>query len=83
MMKAIVKFYENCIRVLTETSKRDKKISMAIIEKMLSGPRDVIPRINSMKFILPSKPEHEVREEFDNLHQMIDQRFQDLLQSTQ
>ena len=32
MMKAIVKFYDNCIRIISETAKRDKKISMGYIE---------------------------------------------------
>jgi len=31
MMKAIVKFHENCIRVVTESSKSEKKINMASI----------------------------------------------------
>jgi hypothetical protein len=32
MMKAIVKFHENCIRVIESSSKSEKKISMGFIE---------------------------------------------------
>jgi hypothetical protein len=32
MMKAIVKFYENCIRVIESSAKSEKKISMGFIE---------------------------------------------------
>lgn len=32
MMKVIVRFYENCIRVILESSKNEKKISMGFIE---------------------------------------------------
>ena len=81
MMKAIVKFYDNCIRIITETAKRDKKVSMAFIEQTLSGPNDVITKINKMKFISPTLPEHEVRKQFDDLHALIDQRFHELMQN--
>jgi len=81
MMKAIVKFYDNCIRIITETAKRDKKISMAFIEQTLSGPQDVITKINKMKFISPTKDKHEVIKHFDDLHQQIDQRFHELMQN--
>ena len=80
MMKAIVKFYENCIRIISETAKRDKKISMGYIEQTLSGEKDVIGRINSMKFLPPTDPEHDTVAYFDDLHAQIDQRFQELYQ---
>ena len=79
MMKAIVKFYENCIKVISETSKRDKKISMGYIEQTLSGENDVIYKINNMKFIKPTTPEQEVNMYFDDLHDLIDRRFNELL----
>ena len=81
MMKSIVKFYENCQRIIAETAKRDKKISMAIIEQTLGGEQDVIGKINSMKFIKPTTPEHKVIEYFDDLHALIDQRFNELFQN--
>ena len=80
MMKAIVKFYENCIKVISETAKRDKKISMGYIEQTLSGEKDVIGKINNMKFILPTTPKQEVMDYFDELHDQIDRRFQELIQ---
>ena len=46
MMKSIVKFYENCIRVITDSSKSaaggKNKISMGLIEQSLGGEGDVI-----------------------------------------
>ena len=53
MMKAIVKFHENCQRVIQETSKREKKISMGYIEQALGGETDVIAGLNNMKFNMP------------------------------
>jgi len=78
MMKAIVKFHENCQRVIMETSKREKKISMGYIEQTLDGETDVIAGLNNMKFKLPSTPEHEMRKFFDDLHSQIDRRFQEM-----
>merc|ERR1711990_723613 len=37
MLKTIVKFHENCIRVLEATSRSEKKISMAFIEAQLGA----------------------------------------------
>lgn len=76
MMKAIVKFHENCIRVITDSAKAEKKISMGFIEQTM-GP-NIIDQINNMKFVKPDRPEHEVREFFDNLHEDIDNKFRDL-----
>jgi len=54
MMKAIVKFYENCIRLILDSTKADKKISMGYIEQTLS---DVVTELTRMKFKLPETPE--------------------------
>ena len=78
MMKAIVKFHENCQRVILETSKREKKISMGYIEQTLGGETDVISGLNNMKFKSPATPEHEMRKFFDDLHAQIDRRFQEM-----
>lgn len=78
MMKAIVKFHENCQRTISETSKREKKISMGYIEQTLGGDGDVMHGLNNMKFQLPSLPEHEMRKFFDDLHAQIDRRFAEM-----
>ena len=78
MMKAIVKFHENCQRIIAETSKREKKISMGYIEQTLGGEGDVIHGLNNMKFKLPTTPELQMRIFFDELHALIDRRFQEL-----
>ena len=54
---------------------------MGIIESTLGGKdseNDVIHGLENMKFKLPSAPEHEVRKHFDDLHQQIDRRFQEM-----
>merc|ERR1712228_17260 len=78
MMKAIVKFHENCQRIINETAKREKKISMGYIEQTLGGETDVIAGLNNMKFKLPTTPEHEMRKFFDDLHAQIDRRFAEM-----
>lgn len=79
MMKAIVKFYENSIRIITESQEKNaKKVTMGYIEQTLGGEDDVISKINNMKFKKPDLPEHQMRREFDEIHALIDQRFQDL-----
>ena len=57
MMKAIVLFYEGCIRVILDTAKRsEQKMSMAQIEMYLGRQENgnVMDRINSMKFLDPA-----------------------------
>jgi len=80
MMKAIVKFYDNCVRLVSSSAqdKGEKKITMGFIEQTLGGENDVIGKINNMKFVLPSTPEVEVRKFFDDLHAEIDTRFSQL-----
>jgi vacuolar-type H+-ATPase catalytic subunit A/Vma1 len=75
MMKAIVKFHENCIRLITDSARAEKKISMGYIEQTLG---DVVTELTRMKFKLPEAPEHETRKYFDNFHEQIDSRFRDL-----
>jgi len=76
MMKAIVKFHENCIRVLEATARSEKKISMAFIEAQLGN--DIIYELTQMKFQIPTRPEQEIRTYFDSLHENIDKKFTDL-----
>jgi V-type H+-transporting ATPase subunit A len=78
MMKIIVRFHENCIRIITESAKHEKKISMGFIEQTLGEKNGVIDRINVMKKILPTRPEQEVRKEFDNLLELMENKFRDM-----
>merc|ERR1712166_1649603 len=66
MMKAIVKFHENCIRVLEATARSEKKISMGFIEQQLGN--GIIFELSQMKFQNPTAPEQNIRTYFDNLH---------------
>ena len=74
-MKAIVKFHENSIRVIMDSSKAEKKMSMAYIELECA---DIIKKLIEMKKIKPTVPEHEVRKWFDDLHEQIDTTFSNL-----
>jgi len=78
MMRVIVRFYENCIRIITDSSKNEKKISMGFIEQTLSEPYGVMHQITHMKLISPTTPEHEVRKKFDDILEMIDSKFRDM-----
>jgi hypothetical protein len=56
MMKAIVKFHENCIRIIESSAKSEKKVSMGLIEQTLGS--DLIYELTQMKFQSPTAPEH-------------------------
>jgi V-type H+-transporting ATPase subunit A len=81
MMKAIVMFYEGCIRVILDSAKRsEQKLSMAQIEMYLGREEngDVMDRINSMKFFSPIMPKDEMKRKFDDLHNAITKAFNDI-----
>jgi hypothetical protein len=78
MMKVIVRFYESCIRIILDSSKHEKKISMGYIEQTLGEPNGVMHQITHMKLISPTTPEHEVRKKFDDILEMIDAKFRDM-----
>jgi len=81
MMKAIVMFYEGCIRVILDTQKRaEQKLSMAQIEMYLSREENgnVMDKINSMKFYSPTMPRDEMKREFDELHALITKAFNEI-----
>lgn len=85
-MKAIVMFYDGCIRVILDTAKRsDSKLSMAQIEMFLDREEngDIIDRINSMKFFSPIMPKDEMKRKFDDLHNAITKAFTDISTSRQ
>jgi len=70
MMKSIVKFHENCIRII-----EGKKLSMGYIE---TTQADLIYELTQMKFKNPLIPEAEMRKYFDDLHTQIDDKFREL-----
>ena len=59
MMKCIVTYYECCKKVLTESQKMEKKISMAVIEENFRTT--IIADLTQMKMYLPSLPENELK----------------------
>jgi len=70
MMKCIVKFYENCMKIITDSSKSEKKISMGFIEQTLKY--NVIDKLYNMKFLNPLTPKLEIRQYFDDIVTEID-----------
>lgn len=57
-MRCIVAYYDNCKKVLSESQKLEKKISMALIEETFGST--ILKELRSMKFILPSESEQEI-----------------------
>ena len=76
MKKAIVKFHENCLRIIESSAKSERKVSMGYIEQHLQT--SVIYELSQMKFKLPTIPEQEMRKYFDDFHETIDNKFRDL-----
>lgn len=76
MMKCIVKFYENCMKIITDSSKSEKKISMGYIEQTLKY--NVIDKLYNMKFLDPLTPKLEIRQYFDDIVTEIDMRFREM-----
>lgn len=77
MLKCIIVYYENCCKVLKESQKSEKKISMALIEEAFD--KDIILDIKKMKFIDPSLPEKEIVRQLNDLADKIENKFRNLL----
>ena len=77
MMKCIVTYYENCKKVLAESQKSEKKISMALIEEAFN--KTIIYRLKRMKNFHPGLPEKEMVKNLDDLADTIENEFRKLL----
>jgi V-type H+-transporting ATPase subunit A len=77
MMKCIVAYYENCKKVLAESQKTEKKISMALIEEAFAT--SIIRDVKEMKFIDPALPDKEIVRKLDDLAENIENEFRKLL----
>ena len=77
MMKCIVAYYENCKKVLIESQKSEKKISMALIEEAFNTT--IINDLKEMKFIDPASPEKQIIKKLDDLAELIENEFRKLL----
>ena len=77
MMKCIITYYENCRKVLSESQKSEKKISMALIEE--SFAKTVIKDLREMKFIDPVLPVLDISKQLDDLSDKIESEFRKLL----
>lgn len=77
MLKCIVVYYENCCKVLKESQKSEKKLSMALIEEAFD--KDIILDIKKMKFKDPAMPEKQMVQELNDLADKIENKFRALL----
>ena len=77
MMKCICAYYEQCKKVLLESQKSEKKISMAIIEEAFN--KTILNDIVSMKFIDPALPDKQIAKQLDDLAELIENEFRKLL----
>merc|ERR1719329_568360 len=77
MLKCIIVYYENCCKILKESQKSEKKISMALIEEAFD--KDIILDIKKMKFIDPALPEKEIVRQLNDLADKIENKFRNLL----
>lgn len=77
MLKCIVTYYENCKKVLLESQKSERKISMALIEEAFSTT--VINDLKEMKFIDPALPEKEIVKKLDTIAETCENEFRKLL----
>jgi V-type H+-transporting ATPase subunit A len=77
MMKCICTYYECCKRVLLESQKHERKISMAIIEDAFN--KTIIYQLTKMKEKDPELPEKQMVAELDALAEQIENEFRKLL----
>ena len=77
MLKCIITYYECCKRILAESQKTERKVSMAVIEENFNTT--VIKELKEMKFILPDSPEKEIVKKLDDLAEKIENEFRKLL----
>lgn len=76
MMKCFITYYEQCKKILLESQKNERKISMATIEESLA--LSVIAKLKEMKRIHPDRPDKEIVKELDSLAESIENEFRKL-----
>jgi len=77
MMKCICTYYECCKRVLAESQKQERKLSMAIIED--SFKKTIIYDLKRMKDKDPEMPEKNMIAQLEGLSELIENEFRKLL----
>jgi len=77
MMKGICTYFDNCKRVLVESQKQERKLSMAIIEDTFK--KTIIYDLKRMKDKDPEMPEKEMVNQLETLAENIENEFRKLL----
>jgi len=75
-MRCICKFFECSRRVIIDSQKSEKKISMALILTAIEKP---FLELSQMKFKDPRTPKQEILAYFDNLCDEIENEFRKLV----
>jgi V-type H+-transporting ATPase subunit A len=77
MMKCIVTYYDACRRVLVESQKQERKLSMAIIEDTFK--KSIIYDLKRMKDKDPELPQKTMVQQLETLAETIENEFRKLL----
>lgn len=77
MMKCIVTYYDACKRVLVESQKNERKLSMAIIEDTFK--KSIIYDLKRMKDKDPELPQKTMIQQLETLAETIENEFRKLL----
>ena len=74
-MKVIVRFYENARKLITDSSRSDRKVSWG---QIMSTAQDQFTKMTKMNRLLPTMPKDEMNKKFDDCLEAIDAVFQQM-----
>ena len=75
MMKCIVHYYENGLRAIKEPSKKEDRISFALLKNQTSAQFN---KLKEMKFENPKQSKQELKAYFERFTEEIDTAFKNL-----
>lgn len=75
MMKCIVHYYENGLRAIKEPSKKEDRISFALLKNQTSAQFN---KLKDMKFENPKQSKQEIKAYFERFVEEIDTAFKNL-----
>lgn len=75
MMKCIVHYYENGLRAIKEPSKKEDRISFALLKNQTSAQFN---KLKEMKFENPKQSKQELKAYFERFTEEIDNAFKNL-----
>lgn len=75
MMKCIVHYYENGLKAIKEPSKKEDRISFALLKNQTSAQFN---KLKDMKFENPKQSKQEIKAYFEKFVEEIDTAFKNL-----